>query len=117
MPIFQDDMNRGQATPPAKTEFPFRNPPPARDSLRRQASEESIRTELCEGPVSESPRHLEADLLDDRIMGEEKLSQGVSDRVEFIERLKRGESPTWVPNRHVSVTRSQTQSASPVSRI
>jgi hypothetical protein len=28
-------------------------------------------------------------------------THGTSDRVELIERLKRGESPTWLPNRNV----------------
>lgn len=72
--------------------------------MRRKLSDESIRTELCEGPISDSPNDHEtntSDVLELKIPPE--LSQGVSDRVELIERLKRGESPTWLPNRHVCV--------------
>ena len=62
--------------------------------LSRKLSEESIRTELCEGPVPDSPA---------RPMTPEQFAPTTcSDRAELIERLKRGESPTWVPNRHVS---------------
>lgn len=61
--------------------------------LSRKLSEESIRTELCEGPVPDSP------LLPGT---PEQNTATCSDRTELIERLKRGESPTWVPNRRVS---------------
>jgi hypothetical protein len=61
--------------------------------LSRKLSEESIRTELCEGPVPDSPP---------RPRTPDQESATCSDRAELIERLKRGESPTWVPNRHVS---------------
>ena len=61
--------------------------------LTRKLSEESIRTELCEGPVPDSPP---------RPITPEQDVVTCSDRAELIERLKRGESPTWVPNRHVS---------------
>ena len=101
MPIFQDDLARGRSTPPTQPEFPFRDPPPA-EIMRRKASEESIRTELCEGPVSVSPSEHGASP-SEKDQGPKSLSQGVSDRAELIERLKRGESPTWLPNRHVCV--------------
>ncbi|KAH9887749.1 hypothetical protein F4778DRAFT_755925 [Xylariomycetidae sp. FL2044] len=58
--------------------------------LARQLSEESIRTELCEGPVSDSPPTRTP---------EDDASPPCSDRADLIERLKRGESPTWIPNR------------------
>ena len=61
--------------------------------LSRRASEESIRTELCEGPIPDSPPKAPSP--------EQGADIAVSDRAELIERLKRGESPTWVPNRHV----------------
>ena len=68
---------------------------PLRFTLHRKLSEESIRTELCDGPIPDSPvRSKTPD-------PEEDVSNEVSDRAELIERLKRGESPTWVPNRHV----------------
>ncbi|KAI0478636.1 hypothetical protein GGR56DRAFT_689554 [Xylariaceae sp. FL0804] len=62
-------------------------------------SEESIRTNLCEGPVSAehvTPRTPEQD-----------GSAACTDRAELIERLKRGESPTWIPNRHYESIWSQ----------
>jgi hypothetical protein len=69
--------------------------------ITRRVSEESIRTELCEGPILDSPE-------DERIIPTRALESnfklpihGTSDRVELIERLKRGESPTWLPNRNV----------------
>lgn len=62
-------------------------------SLSRKLSEESIRTEFCDGPVPDSPRPKTP----------EQDSTTVSDRAELIERLKRGESPTWVPSRHVGL--------------
>lgn len=100
MPIFQDDIGGGRSTTPlSHSDLELRNPLQA-ELMRRKVSEESIRTELCEGPISDSPpeslgaQDVEVEVLKDP-------SQGVSDRVELIERLKRGESPTWLPNRHV----------------
>ncbi|KAB5576444.1 hypothetical protein GE09DRAFT_1170064 [Coniochaeta sp. 2T2.1] len=72
--------------------------------LTRKLSEESIRTELCDGPVPDSPprpRTPEQDVVT------------CSDRAELIERLKRGESPTWVPNRHLESLFQQTDPRSP----
>lgn len=69
---------------------------PTRDTdlhLSRKLSEESIRTELCDGPVPDSPP---------RPRTPEQYTTTCSDRAELIERLKRGESPTWIPSRHVS---------------
>ena len=64
--------------------------------MRRRVSEESIRTDLCEGPIPDSPPALKSPT-----PPEKPPSNAVSDRAELIERLKRGESPTWIPNRHV----------------
>lgn len=64
--------------------------------MRRRVSEESIRTDLCEGPIPDSPPPLKSPT-----PPEKPPSNAVSDRAELIERLKRGESPTWIPNRHV----------------
>ncbi len=93
MPIFQDDLgNRG--SPPAE-------PPPIssldQNLLKRKVSEESIRTELCEGPVPDSPQHASDVPVND--LGFAR--NGTSNRIELIQRLKRGESPTWLPNRNV----------------
>ena len=68
--------------------------------MERSVSEESVRTEDCEGPLLD-------DFEDDRrnqtvvLEVKEKESVETSDRAELIERIKRGESPTWVPNRKV----------------
>ncbi|KAI5918602.1 hypothetical protein F4810DRAFT_704113 [Camillea tinctor] len=65
-------------------------------TLTRKLSEESIRTELCEGPVPEPPvQEIPAPKTP-----EGDVSTTCSDRAELIERLKKGESPTWIPNRH-----------------
>ncbi len=72
--------------------------------IMRKMSEESIRTEDCEGPVPDMP------VEDEDAMAEpendiEDNGEGeilCSDRAELIERIKRGESPTWVPNKAVS---------------
>ncbi|KAL6836550.1 hypothetical protein J3E69DRAFT_321883 [Trichoderma sp. SZMC 28015] len=86
MPIFQDDIHHeSPASSPIAIE-----PAPSRS---RRLSEESLRTELCEGPVPDSPMHSST------TKGDEE--NRISDRAELIERLKRGESPTWVPNRHL----------------
>jgi hypothetical protein len=67
----------------------------------RKVSEESIRTELCEGPVPDTPED-EPSLPTRGLESSFKFPiHGTSDRVELIERLKRGESPTWLPNRNV----------------
>jgi hypothetical protein len=102
MPIFQDDLGGGRGTLPTKpAKVPLSTTPPDENVITRKVSEESIRTELCEGPVLDSPE-------DERIIPTRALESnfklpihGTSDRVELIERLKRGESPTWLPNRNV----------------
>lgn len=102
MPIFQDDFDH----PENVTDTPDAEPPqpiaiqceqPILPSLTRKLSEESIRTELCEGPILESPRPSTP---------ESDAAAVTSDRAELIERLKKGESPTWIPNRHVGTPRS-----------
>ncbi|KAI0012977.1 hypothetical protein F4779DRAFT_566448 [Xylariaceae sp. FL0662B] len=95
MPIFHQYPERRESPIMGSPPDQFRRdmpPLPHNSALARKSSEESIRTELCEGPISESlgPRTPERDHIDT-----------CSDRVELIERLKRGESPTWIPNRHL----------------
>ncbi|KAL6881246.1 hypothetical protein J3F83DRAFT_43861 [Trichoderma novae-zelandiae] len=86
MPIFQDDIcHVSPASSPVGSE-----PAAARN---RRLSEESLRTELCEGPVPDSPMHLSTPKADEEA--------GISDRAELIQRLKRGESPTWIPGKHL----------------
>lgn len=73
--------------------------------LSRRVSEESIRTELCEGPILDDPIRAEPHIESEVLLASpgNDVSAVTSDRAELIERLKRGESPTWVPSRHVSV--------------
>lgn len=68
----------------------------------RRLSEESIRTVYCDGPALETA-------MDDVTIqkGNESSMTGngeavCSDRAELIERIKRGESPTWIPSQAVS---------------
>ncbi|KAA8573910.1 hypothetical protein EYC84_005455 [Monilinia fructicola] len=71
---------------------------PETRTITRKYSEDSIRTELCEGPVPDTPEgpkpkptlELNTNL---NISYNEK-----TDRGELIERLKMGESPNWLPN-------------------
>lgn len=97
--LHEDDMGRGDSGDgnsqcSESAPVPIQTPPGmARWQHSRRLSEESIRTELCEGPVPDSPVRPSTP--------QEAVSHAVRDRAELIERLKRGESPTWVPNRHV----------------
>ncbi|KAM0259029.1 hypothetical protein ACHAQJ_003528 [Trichoderma viride] len=90
MPIFQDDIDH--VSPASSPSGPISIEPSA--SRNRRFSEESLRLELCEGPVPDSP---EVRPLTSKSDEETRIS----DRAELIQRLKRGESPTWVPNRHL----------------
>lgn len=90
MPIFQDDIEH---VPPAPSPSGPLSIEPA-GSRSRRFSEESLRLELCEGPIPDSPEARSSILKSDE-------EAKISDRAELIQRLKRGESPTWVPNRHV----------------
>ncbi|MCJ1357572.1 MAG: hypothetical protein MMC33_007568 [Icmadophila ericetorum] len=56
----------------------------------RKPSEENFRTEFCDGPLLDQ---------DGPVSGNSGME--VSDRAELIERLKRGESPTWVRSREL----------------
>jgi hypothetical protein len=101
MPIFQDDFGSGRAPKPSKpTKTMLSTTPPEANLITRKASEESIRTDLCEGPVQDTPE--ERNLLSGDLNTTFRFPLlGTSDRTELIERLKRGESPTWLPNRNV----------------
>src|SRR5688572_16402342 len=98
MPIFQDDLEqddflqdkfgeRKDTTTRTTESEPILID--AQQRHRRRLSEESIRTELCEGPLPDSPK-----------LTTPERENVTSDRAELIERLKRGESPTWIPSRH-----------------
>lgn len=104
MPIFQDDLRGGKDTPPAHPKIsPLSQHLSEENVLERKLSEESIRTELCEGLVIDSTET--GTLEKSSLLGKscENAEHSTSDRVEYIQRLKRGESPTWLPNRNVSI--------------
>ncbi|KAK3294757.1 uncharacterized protein B0H64DRAFT_194545 [Chaetomium fimeti] len=93
--LHEDDMGRrnsGDSDSQCPESAPVPIPtPPGMARWSRRLSEESIRTELCEGPVPDSPPKPSTP--------QEAVSHAVCNRAELIERLKRGESPAWVPNR------------------
>ncbi|KAK3353138.1 hypothetical protein B0T25DRAFT_202890 [Lasiosphaeria hispida] len=101
MPMFQENLGPPEAGQTDPNEFKAHvdpvpipvQPPEGHRTLSRRVSEESIRTELCEGPIPDSPPK--------PATPGQAVSNAVSDRAELIERLKRGESPTWIPNRHL----------------
>ncbi|KAI0905440.1 hypothetical protein F4823DRAFT_611028 [Ustulina deusta] len=85
-----------------------RSPCPLLQSLPRKQSEESIRTELCEGPVLDSPSPPPLlPLAQTPEHDNSSSSAACLDRAALIERLKRGESPTWIPHRHFESIWSQ----------
>lgn len=98
MPIFQDpdlrlanDKEQKEASKKAPTSsLPTRRP-----------SEESIRTEFCDGPEPEVPQWITA--LEDQAIAIGGTDQATStgDRAELIKRIKSGESPTWLPSEAV----------------
>ncbi|RFU72008.1 hypothetical protein TARUN_10251 [Trichoderma arundinaceum] len=90
MPIFQDDIDH--VSPASSPSGPLGIEPATARS--RRLSEESLRIELCEGPVPDSPLRPSTPKSDEEAR--------ISDRAELIQRLKRGESPTWIPGRHVN---------------
>lgn len=106
MPIFQDPEPR---FPKADRPLPSS---PHSGTLKSKTSEESIRTEFCDGFLPDVPplwngaggqsAGLESD-------GPPQERAGVctSDRNELMERIKRGESATWVPSEAVSSPKSR----------
>lgn len=120
MPIFQDDqddLRGGRHTPPGKPEIaPLSNSPLDRSQVTRKLSEESIRTELCEGPLPDSPENNKPNSAGDLNIGFTFPILGTSDRVELIERLKRGQNATWLPNRNLeSLLHDHDQTTTPKS--
>lgn len=88
MPIFQDDIDHNDLVEPPTPDVNYSS-----HRLRR-LSEESISTELCEGPLPDSPQRPAAP-------EPNRDDPAVSDRAALIERLKRAQSPTWITNGHV----------------
>ncbi|KAL6914090.1 hypothetical protein FSST1_011850 [Fusarium sambucinum] len=102
MPIFQADLDNHEPEPEPESIEP--SPINVPSSGLRRLSEESIRTELCEGPVPDSP------LRSKTPQEVEGAENAISDRATLIERLKRAQSPPiWIPNQHLeSVIHHQT---------
>ena len=98
MPVFHDPDRRLAV---AKEEKQL-SPPSARPAVfMRKPSEDSIRTEFCDGPEPDPPNWIAAlEEKADKMTGREN-GNCTSDRAELIERIKRGESPTWVPSQTV----------------
>ncbi|KAH0538061.1 hypothetical protein FGG08_005323 [Glutinoglossum americanum] len=67
-------------------------------AVMRRPSEESIRTQFLDGPLPDCEMESTSPT-QDVLTAMTDANLGISDRVELIERIKRGESPTWVPNR------------------
>ncbi|KAG0649200.1 hypothetical protein D0Z07_4495 [Hyphodiscus hymeniophilus] len=104
MPIFSDDLGNGQGarTPPTKPGIStLSNSPLDETKITRKVSEESIRTDLCEGPLLDDPEEDHDCPAADSTTGFAFPSLGRSDRVELIQRLKRGQNPAWFPNRNL----------------
>lgn len=101
MPIFQDGIDSGRTTPPTEpTMSPLSNSQ-ERCQLARKLSEESIRTDLCEGPLPDGLENKEEDFATDPDTSLAFPILGTSNRVELIERLKREQSAAWLPTRNV----------------
>ena len=82
----------------SRQEEPFR----PRHLDMRNLSEESIKTEYCDGPVpNPATDHVTLPTGKEGRMSN-KGEVICSDRAELMERIKRGESPTWIPNQAVS---------------
>lgn len=92
MPIFHDPDRQHEAS----DNHPQLVATEQYNDLRR-VSEESIRTEFCDGPIPDM--EMEVGSLENELGGNDEVH--VSDRTQLIESLKRGESPTWVPNEAV----------------
>ncbi|KAK0391264.1 hypothetical protein NLU13_0765 [Sarocladium strictum] len=92
MPIYQTDLDNDRRSPSEPRTFDFAH---AATRLRR-LSEESLRTELCEGPVPDSPpRRTPAPPSPNQLNPPQTPS---SVRADLIERLKRVHSPPWMAN-------------------
>ena len=97
MPIFHDpDLRLASDRDIKATEFQ-----PPTGVLSRRLSEESIQTEFCDGPEPEAPRWITA--LEDQAsaVDDKQGSNSTSNREDLIKRIKRGESPTWIPSQTV----------------
>jgi hypothetical protein len=97
VPVFHDSSSLSVCCQPNRLEDAS-----SRDAaVMRRPSEESIRTQFLDGPLPDCEMESTSPT-QDVLTAMTDANLGISDRVELIERIKRGESPTWVPNRTVS---------------
>lgn len=103
MPMFQDDLGDGREILPVQKPklTPVSMTPPERRTIVRKDSEESIRTELCEGPVPDTPEGSKSTPALGLDTSFKNSYSGTSEREDLIERLKRGENSSWFPNLNV----------------
>jgi hypothetical protein len=102
MPIFQDDLGGGQGTPPTEpTISTLSSSPLDGNVVARKLSEESIRTELCEGPLLDGPGYSQASPPPSSRRNFGFPGHETSDRELFIERLKKEKNKGWWPSREV----------------
>ncbi|KAL9057946.1 MAG: hypothetical protein Q9206_002142 [Seirophora lacunosa] len=96
--------------PLLQTTEPPELPPP--NIIEPESSEESFKPDLCDGSLSTAASWNVAENEDIRPRkAEEQRSRGgvcTSDRNELIERIKRGESPTWIPSQTLQEEYSKT---------
>ena len=94
MPIFED---------PERRLFTATKEPesPQLTTMDRRFSEESIRTEFYDEPLPDRPLWDTSSEYNKHVLTENMGGARTSNRAELIERIKRGESPTWVPNQAV----------------
>lgn len=64
----------------------------------RRLSEESLRTEFCDGPEPGFPQRIISRENGTSIVTGKDNGNTTSDREDLIKRIKRGESPTWIPS-------------------
>ncbi|KAK2630433.1 hypothetical protein QTJ16_001253 [Diplocarpon rosae] len=99
MPIFQDDLGRSRRSLQVKPMAVRRSTSPEGGSLmERKLSEESVRTELCEGPIPDMPEDERSFPTAGLASDFQFLDNGMSDRPELIGNLQRDESPAWLPS-------------------
>ncbi|KAK6585293.1 hypothetical protein PZA11_002020 [Diplocarpon coronariae] len=99
MPIFQDNFDRSQRSLLLKPVVVRRSQSPEGGSLmERKPSEESVRTELCEGPIPDSHEDERSFPTADLASEFQFSVHGTSDRTELIGRLKHEGSPAWLPS-------------------
>ncbi|ROT38658.1 hypothetical protein SODALDRAFT_311550 [Sodiomyces alkalinus F11] len=135
MPIFQADLEQlegqvicqplPQPQPPDPITYRARGSPTDTSSrpqplhhspshLTRKISEESIRTEFCDGPVLDSPRPATPEGCHGPDLGPVSVT---SDRAELIDRLKRAQSPQWISSSHLEALFKSRDSHDPSSPI